>query len=309
MNLEGFSKRGMELGKDPEKINETMNDLTQQYSNAIKRLALQKMKNDLLFERALGAAMRHLSTLGLEVSKENMLRDIEIEVNRQQMSFDIELPNINIGMSSENTDNKSEIEQLKNSLASIFESAPVQEQMPIYNSGTTPGEPAIPNTQPYDPTMTVIGNFGNLSDDAKKRIIQQMESRGEVIISSIDNIHQEGNYIVVNAKDNQGRFTGTEFTLDDFTKLVNPITPIDKTEQISQQQNQLKSQIINQIMVSMNKAGELPFDNMSMDEKKSNMQIIQDKLNMKSIDELQMLLSTYQEQEIEKEDMDNEMRK
>ena len=69
--------------------------------------------------------------------------------------------------------------------------------------------------------MTFTGNLENLSYDVKQRIIKQMESRGEVIISSIDNIYQEGIYIVVDAKDNQGRFTGTEFTLDDFTKLVN----------------------------------------------------------------------------------------
>ena len=51
MSLEGFSKKGMELGNSPEQINETKNDLRQQYINAIKKLALQKMKNDLLFEK------------------------------------------------------------------------------------------------------------------------------------------------------------------------------------------------------------------------------------------------------------------
>ena len=48
MSLEGFSKNGMELGNNPEQINETKNDLRQQYLAAIKRLALQKLKNDLL---------------------------------------------------------------------------------------------------------------------------------------------------------------------------------------------------------------------------------------------------------------------
>ena len=49
MSLEGFSKKGMELGNSPEQINETKNDLRQQYLNAIKKLALQKMRNDLYF--------------------------------------------------------------------------------------------------------------------------------------------------------------------------------------------------------------------------------------------------------------------
>ena len=395
MSLEGFSKKGMELGNSPEQINETKNDLRQQYLNAIKKLALQKMRNDLLFEGSLGAAMRNLSSLGLDVSKESMLKDIETEVNRQRMSFDIEMPNVSIEVPNVNAENQSEIEQLKSNLGSIFESAPVQQQKPIYNSGTIPREPAIKNTQPYEttikntssqinqpvqtpvnneqeirqqlqqaqeeikqklewvkqqpnePTMTFTGNLENLSDDVKQRIIQQMESRGEVIISSIDNIYQEGNYIVVDAKDNQGRFTGTEFTLDDFTKLVNQPPTIAKTEEISQQhtdniieqpvqeqsiqqpiqeqpqqisqdesekilqeqQKQMKDQIISQIMAGMNNAGELSFGDISIGERMNIMQNVQNKLNAKSIDELQMLLSTYQEQNVQEETMSSGMRR
>ena len=395
MSLEGFSKKGMELGNSPEQINEAKNDLRQQYLNAIKKLALQKMRNDLLFEGSLGAAMRNLSSLGLDVSKESMLKDIETEVNRQRMSFDIEMPNVNIEVPNVIAENQSEIEQLKSNLGSIFESAPVQEQKPIYNSGTIPREPAIQNTQPYEtiinntlsqinqpvqtpvnneqeirqqlqkaqeeirqklertrqqpnePTMTFTGNLENLSDDVKQRIIHQMESRGEVIISSIDNIYQEGNYIVVDAKDNQGRFTGTEFTLDDFTKLVNQPSTIAKTEEIFQQQTdnmikspvqeqsiqqpiqeqpqqisqdeskkilqerqkQMKDQIISQIMAGMNNAGEFSFGDISMAERMNIMQNVQNKLNAKSIDELQMLLSTYQEQNIQEETISNGMRR
>ena len=121
MSLEGFSKKGMELGNNPEQINETKNDLRQQYLNAIKKLALQKMKNDLLFEGSLGAAMRNLSSLGLEVSKESMLKDIETEVNRQRMSFDLEMPSVNIETPNISVENQSEIEQLKNNLGSIFQ--------------------------------------------------------------------------------------------------------------------------------------------------------------------------------------------
>ncbi len=72
--------------------------------------------------------------------------------------------------------------------------------------------------QPSEPTMSFTGNLANLSDNVKQEIKEQMESRSGVIISEIDNIYQEGNYIVVDAKDNQGHFTGTEFTLEDFDR-------------------------------------------------------------------------------------------
>ena len=383
MRLEGFSKRGMELGNDPERINETKNNLRQQYINAIKRLALEKMQNNILFEIKLEATMRNLSSLGLEVSRESMLKDIETEINKQRMEYDIdfdrETSNLVAESQSEiqqptNIDNEieqlkqnlgrifdsvpaqeqkpintpgtiprepaiesaqqyeiptnidNEIEQLKQNLGRIFDSVPAQEQKPINTPGTIPREPAIEsaqqyeiptnnlsqesesavqqthtqqeNQQPNEPTMTYTGNLTNLSDNIKKRIIQQMEARGEVIISGIDNIYQEGKYIVVDAKDNQGRFIGAEFTLDDFSKLVNQ----QETEQsLQEQQKQMKDKMVNQIMGAMNNAGEFSFGDISMDERKSIMQNVRNKLNNKSMDELQILLSTYQEQNVQEE--------
>lgn len=202
MSLEGFSKKGMELGNNPEQIYETKNDLRQQYLNAIKRLALQKMKNDLLFEGSLGAAMRRLSSLGLDVSKESMLKDIETEVTRQRMSFDIEMPNVSIEEPNVNVENQSQIEQLNINLRSIFESAPVREQ-----------------------------------------------------------------------------------------------------------QKQMKDQIISQIMVGMNNAGEFTFGDISLGERMNIMQNVQNTLNSKSMDELQMILSTYKEQNVQEENMSSGMRR
>ena len=64
-----------------------IDNIKQQYLNAVKRLALDKIKNDLLFEVKLGTAMKNLSSMGLNVSKESMLKDIEREVNRQRMIY------------------------------------------------------------------------------------------------------------------------------------------------------------------------------------------------------------------------------
>ncbi len=293
MSLEGFSKKGMELGNNIEGINETKNNLHQQYLSAIKRLALDKMKNDILFEGKLEATMRNLSSSGLNISRENLLKDIQKEIGKQRMGFDLEAdfsiatPSIDIP----SYDTSSQIDQLKNNLGNLFESAPVQEQRTINVSGLIPREPAIQSTmisesnvssknehqvkqtpihtkqeeqnineklqkevqeisqklewakqQANTPLSTYIGDLTNLSDAVKQKIIQQMEikGKGEVIISEIENIYQEGNYIVVDAKNNQGHFIGAEFTLDEFSKLVSQLQ--DKIETNSSPLSSLSSQ-------------------------------------------------------------------
>lgn len=334
MSLEGFSKRGMELGSNPEKIKETNNDVKSQYLKTIKSLALQKMKNDILFNGSLVAAIRRLSSLGLDVSRENMLKDIQKEIYSQSQSLDIdslifsqEIVSPIIGKQSTETPMQvsQDVEKLKANMTNIFESQ-VEETKPINMSGTIPREPAMQSPDNYGVprnnlnsqqdkqeisenmgnenqklnkvSMTYTDNLGNLPNEVKQKIIQQMESRGEVIISEIDNIYQEGNYIVVEAKDNQGRFTGAEFTLEEFAKLVNQSS--SKTQSQSQQE-QMKNNVIQQIISAMNEAGELSFGNISMSERMSIMQNIQNKLNNKSIDELQILLSTYQSQIVKDE--------
>lgn len=92
MSMEGFSKRGMELGNDPEGLHHTANNIkngtiNSDYLNSVKRLALTKIKNDLLFEGQLGATIRRLSSLGINVSKETILRDIQTEINKQKLAI------------------------------------------------------------------------------------------------------------------------------------------------------------------------------------------------------------------------------
>lgn len=89
MNLEGFSKKGMELGDSPEQINkEHQNNLREQYLNTVKKLALQKMKNDLMFEGLLGASIRRLSSIGLDISRESILKDVQHEIIKQRSLSD-----------------------------------------------------------------------------------------------------------------------------------------------------------------------------------------------------------------------------
>lgn len=398
----------MELGNYPEGIRETKNDLRQQYINTIKRLALQKMKNDLWFEGTLGATIRRFSSLGLDVSRESILKDIQQEISSQRTAFDLHnaatdtlfsLDGIQQRMSSVNQrqqqikQQEQQIEQIKNNLGNIFATPAVQEQSVPTPPAAIPREPAmqspdnykIPRNnieqqvpvyteqkqqeiraqvqqvqdevsqklewasqQPNEPAIAFTGDLANLPNDIKQKIIQQMEARGEVIISGIDNIYQEGNYIVVDAKDNQGRFTGAEFTLDDFSKLINQPSsniipnesqivsqiPQQKAENVSngiqqpvqyeqpqsaqslsedepeqvlhQQEAQIKSALIQQIMHAMNQAGEFSFGDISISERMSIMKNVETKLNNKSTDELQTLLSTYQTQNVQEDTMHSE---
>ena len=102
-------------------------NIKQQYLNAVKRLALDKIKNDLLFEGKLGTTMKNLSSMGLNVTRESILRDIEAEINRQQVSFGIERPSISSAYDSQ-SQTQTQIANLKNNLGNIFESIPTQEQ-------------------------------------------------------------------------------------------------------------------------------------------------------------------------------------
>ena len=45
------------------------------------------MRNDLLFEGSLGAAMKNLSSIGLDVSKESMLKDNTIQDKWENLNY------------------------------------------------------------------------------------------------------------------------------------------------------------------------------------------------------------------------------
>lgn len=202
--------------------------------------------------------------------------------------------------------------------------------------------------QPNEPEKTFSGNLDNLPDDAKRRIMERMEAmqQGDVIISKIDNVYQEGNTIVVDAKDNQGRFTGAEFTVDDFAKLVNnppqeqlssltgqfddskehaqdsPEQDEDQLqpEQLVTQEQKLqetlveqekslapeadtsaetddpsiKRKTINQIVSKMLDAGEFQNYGLDISQKMRDIEYAKKKLQDKTLEELRILLSTYE---------------
>lgn len=76
---------------------------------------------------------------------------------------------------------------------------------------------------------------------------------------------------------------------------------------VQEQEKQIKDKIVDQIMNAMNNAGEFSFGDISMGERMSIMQNVQNQLNAKSLDELQMLLSTYQVQNVQEDILSNGM--
>lgn len=428
MSLEGFSKRGMELGNDPEGLSETKNDLRQQYLSAIKRLALEKMKNDILFEGKLGATIKNLSLMGLNITRESILRDIETEITRQgsdlrwgeyaiqkagetnnrledmneslgiPTSFD-ELPKKEVVIDEV----KAQIESLKNNLSSLFELTSTQPQKPLNTSGTIPREPAIETVagaenirlanlrelremqegkdpvlvhfeeekqgirnpqvelaktlewvkqQPNEPTFTstrsdnfslspertkdygISGNIEPIREQVRNGLesankgqnfddIYELELKKliELKKSNSPNYETELNNAIAEISSLTDRIPNIREQIEsDISYEMRNINSIQQQEEAStstleqveyegilQEQQAVKSKIIDRIMNGMNMAGEFSFGDISMDERMSIMQNVQNKLRAKSVNELQMLLATYQEQNVQEETMQNGM--
>lgn len=336
MNLEGFSKKGMELGNNPEGLNETKNDLRQQYLSAIKRLALDKMKNDILFEGKLGATIRNLSSMGLDVTRENIIKDIEAEIARQKsdLSWDDYFPQQVEERPIEVVDEtKAQIDSLTSDLSRIFESTPVQKPQQTFTTGGIPREPAIQSPEKYDIPRNNLSNVYEEpinqtsvhTEGEKQEIIEQLqneESFDEIYDSTIKKLTElkrtnNPNYEIelTNAVKTLSSLTDRisdvrgqiESDIDYYMDNVKESQQINSPIQQASQDESKKDNLINQIMASMNRAGELAFGDISMDERMSIMKSIQNKLNARSIDELQMLLTTYQEQNIQEETLNNGM--
>lgn len=300
--------------------NNKTGSIREQYLSTVNRLALQKIKNNIIFDGQLDAVVRKFLSMGMSTTKDSLLKDIQAEIYRQQTYYGQEendfqqeiFDSINGEKQEKETQvqNQTEIELLKSQLASIFESTPTKEQKPQSETSTIPREPAMqspkemyaqavqpPQAEAEQQPKALTNNFISLSDDAKQRIISIMESRGEVLISSIDNVYQEGKYIVVDAKDNHGRFTGAEFMLQDFFRLINnDLAKSEGTEEIINEQStgEKREQIINQIIGNMLNTGAFANSGIDITSKMKDIQYEKLKLGGKTYEELQIILSTYQ---------------
>ncbi len=134
MNLEGFSKKGMELGNNHEGIKETENDVMKNYMSTVRMYALNKMRNGTVPEFLITMAAEKYSSQGLNVTKESLLEDIEREIRRQRIEneFSFDSPSIDKipkKKSDEELEAIKNIGELKKELFDkLKEEAPVFEQ-------------------------------------------------------------------------------------------------------------------------------------------------------------------------------------
>ncbi len=90
MNLEGFGKRGMELGDDPEGIKETKNPLHEEYLSLIGLLVNEKRYGGALFDSMFEYALNKLHSLGLNITSEKLMDEVNKEFNRTMSMEDLE---------------------------------------------------------------------------------------------------------------------------------------------------------------------------------------------------------------------------
>lgn len=325
-------------------------DLKDRYLKEVKKLALEKMKNDILFEGKLNSIMRNLTSLGLNITRESLLRDIEKEIRNQQLDFG----SSSISYSNSNVDK--ELEALKSNLENIFESSPqlVQEQKPVFqtisNAPSKESAFGVQNNretsleqsketkelqeqmkqaqeelakkiewaqqQPNQPKFTTINN------NKPESLPEWTKDKGTSRYSNLNTEHQEQDFDRIydleikklaqlkqsNNPNYEVELTNTIRKLSTLTnKIPNIRAQIEsdinyelnkqnqiKSSQPVQQDQQMKDEIISKIMNSMNRAGEFSFGDISISERIDIMQNVKNKLNSKSMEELQILLSTYQ---------------
>ena len=325
-------------------------NLKDRYLKEVKKLALEKMKNDILFEGKLNSIMRSLTSLGLNITRESLLRDIEKEIRNQQLDFG----SSSISYSNSNVDK--ELEALKSNLGNIFESSPqlVQEQKPVFQTiSQVPSKESTSRVQssretsleqsketkelqeqmkqaqeelakkiewaqqqPTQPKFTTINN------NKPESLPEWTKDKGTSGYSNLNIEHQEQDFDKIydleikkltplNLINNPNYEVELANTIRKLSTLTNKIPNIRaqiesdinyelnkqsqiKSSQPVQQDQQMKDVIISKIINSMNRAGEFSFGDISISERIDIMQNVKNKLNSKSMEELQILLSSYQ---------------
>ena len=157
------------------------------YQKIVERLALNKIKNELLFKGMLDAQLRSFERDGITISREQLIADINKEVARQQVSYDLDS---DIALGVEQPQVQSDIDRLKNNLGSLFESAYTQSQQPISQSATIPREPAIESVGVSHVSESPVQQEQQNKDSLINGIIGRMADAGEFSHIPLEDVSQ-----------------------------------------------------------------------------------------------------------------------
>lgn len=292
------------------------NDEKTTYQKIVERLALNKIKNELLFNGMLDAQMRSFARDGITITKEQLMQDINKEVARQSVIYDLDY-----GTLVEETQSQSQIDDLKNNLGRIFDSSvSTFNQNPINVEGTIPREPAVESVYGQDNSkefnMQQLGEsipekkepVFEHTEDEKQEIRSQMQKAQEQLAQTLEWAKQQPNKPqftstrgenieeVPSWTQDRGISGYTEPSLEQVRQGLVSQNKSSELETLSLQQD--KETIIHEIVSRMADAGEfshIPLENVS--ERIDTMNVVKKRLQEKTMDELQIILDSYSMQE------------
>ena len=269
------------------------------YQKIVERLALNKIKNELLFNGMLDAQLRSFARDGITISREQLISDINKEVARQQVNFDLDS---DMALDVQQPQVQSEIDRLKSNLGSIFDASPTKSQQPISQSTTIPREPAIESVGVTSAPESIVQPAH--TEQEKQEIREQMRQAQEQLAKTLEWAKQQPNEPQFTSTRSDNIEEAPEWTKDrgvsGYTEptLEQVRQGLEAHNQQVQQEQQNKDTLINGIIGRMADAGEfshIPLEDVS--QRVDTMNMVKKRLQEKSLDELEIILNSYANQE------------
>lgn len=278
-------------------------DVKPAYQKVVERLALNKIKNELLFNGMLEAQLRAFDKDGIIISRQQLIDDINREVARQRVSFDLgnevslELPKVDIQPSEE----QSQIDRLKNNLGSIFggtvrnENATLEEQKLIDTPVVTTDEPITEKTLSTEQIVPQFNSQIEREEYFDEMYDSEIHKLTELKKNNDPNYEIELNNSIKKISSFTDRIPNVRDQIEiDIKYQLDRI----KRENVQNQEQQNKDSLINGILQRMTKAGEfshIPLEDVS--QRVDAMNMVKKRLQEKSIDELEIIFNSYTDQE------------
>lgn len=269
------------------------------YQKIVERLALNKIKNELLFNGMLDAQLRSFARDGITISREQLISDINKEVARQQVNFDLDS---DMALDVQQPQVQSEIDRLKSNLGSIFDASPTKSQQPISQSTTIPREPAIESVGVTSAPESIVQPAH--TEQEKQEIREQMRQAQEQLAKTLEWAKQQPNEPQFTSTRSDNIEEAPKWTKDrgvsGYTEptLEQVRQGLESHNQQVQQEQQNKDTLINGIIGRMADAGEfshIPLEDVS--QRVDTMNMVKKRLQEKSLDELEIILNSYANQE------------